>query len=150
MILSFISFLFLSFLDFVAAVTECYYSEFIPSVRLPFIAISGIEATNCQTVTELSDLRAATVFTYTDPISAFNCSSITPFTGPQTQAYTPLTSWYTAIVNGTPFPCQNSIIGTMVFTQTTTIYVSYTFPGLTVTSLTPGESIQMVFNPPFL
>lgn len=119
---------------------------------LPFTAISGIEATNCQTVTELSDLRTATAFTYGDPISAFNCSSITPYrpTGTDTQAYTPLTTWFTAIVNGTPFPCDNSVIGTMQYTQTTTVYISYTFPGLTVTSLTPGESIQMVFTPQFL
>jgi hypothetical protein len=55
----------------------------------------------------------------------------------------------TADISGSLFPAENSYIAGIdaplnTITTTTTIYVSYTYPALTVTSLTQGEAIAMV------
>jgi hypothetical protein len=61
--------------------------------------------------------------------------------------FTSVTTWFTAVVDGTSFPAQNSeVTGIITNEQPTTVYESYTFPGLTVTSLTPGEAITMVIR----
>ena len=100
-------------------------------------------------MTELKDLRSATAFTYTDSLYINNCSVSTyTFTPNVTVTLQGITTFFTAVVDGTPFPAQNSFIlqSTWWFsiTTTTTFYKSYTFPGLTVTKLTPGQAIQMV------
>jgi hypothetical protein len=96
-------------------------------------------------VTALQDLRTAAAFTYTDTVSIYNCSSVVPTNKSISVTY--LTTVYAAIVNGTNYPAQNTVvITTLPVYATTTFYESYTFPGLTVTSLTRGEVIQMVFH----
>jgi hypothetical protein len=53
--------------------------------------------------------------------------------------------WYTAVVDGISVPAENSAIFTLIPPDSTTISSElYTFPGLTVTSLTPGKALQMV------
>lgn len=100
-------------------------------------------------MTVLEDLRSATAFTYTDAFYINNCSVSIHTSIPNiTVTPTPTTTFFTAVVDGTSFPAQNSFIVQETWwisvTTTTTVYESFTFPGLTVTSLTPGQSIQMV------
>jgi len=88
----------------------------------------------------LVDLRTPTAFTYLDGITIYNCSTNTSLLGPPTF----YTTYYVAYLDDTPFSAQNSVVGTYTITSDTTFYEAYTFSGLTVTSLTPGESIVMV------
>jgi len=55
-----------------------------------------------------------------------------------------------ASVNGMGYPAENSVVVTQVVTTTDYLYNAYTFPGLTVTQLSPGEAITLVPLPPFL
>jgi len=55
-----------------------------------------------------------------------------------------MTQWFVATVNGIPYPAENSIAITQAVTTTTYITNPITFPGLTVTQLTPGEAITLV------
>jgi len=98
-------------------------------------------------VAALEDLRSATAFTYVDTYYLSNCSVFISTLNP---AVTPpvTTTFFTAVVDGKSFPAQNSLIiqeesWAYVFT-TTEIYQSFTFTGLIVTTLTPGQSIQIV------
>jgi len=55
--------------------------------------------------------------------------------------------WYTAVVDGTSFPAENSAIFTVIPPDSTAISSEVnTFPGLTVTSLTPGKALQMYWE----
>lgn len=91
----------------------------------------------------LVDLRTATAFTYTDSLTVYQCSSDTSSSAPPHPTWT---QWFTAVVDGTEFPAQNSLILEATITETTTIYETYTFPELIVTNLIPGESIEMVIS----
>ena len=78
------------------------------------------------------DLRTPTPYTWT--LSAFitGCA-----TAPET-----ITLHDTWLVEGTTFPAQNT--ATVTFSSDGTVFVTFTFPGMTVTSLTPGEPITLV------
>lgn len=54
-----------------------------------------------------------------------------------------------ATVNGMGYPAENSVVLTQVVTTTDYLYNAYTFPGLTVTQLSPGEAITLVPPTPF-
>jgi len=58
------------------------------------------------------------------------------------------TTWYNAFVGGKTYPAQNSAVATFAITTSTYVYEQYVFPGLTVTSLTPGQLIVMVLSVP--
>jgi len=66
-----------------------------------------------------------------DTVSVIDCA-----TDPTTA-----TGWYTAFVNGNAYAAPSDII---VYSSASLIYVPYTFEGLIVTMLTPGEVITMV------
>ena len=89
------------------------------------------------------DLVTPTPLTYTDTRSVYNCSWITAVDNlDATPTY--YTQYYTATVSGEPYPAQNSIVLTEIITSTTYLYFPVTFPGLTVTQLSPGEAITLV------
>jgi hypothetical protein len=67
-----------------------------------------------------------------DTVSVIDCA-----TDPTTA-----TGWYTAFVNGNTYPALSS--DTIVYSSASLIYVPYTFEGLIITMLTPGEVITMV------
>ena len=91
-------------------------------------------------MTELSNLQTPTPFTYTNYLTVYNCS---PFTYTGTVQF--LTTWFTAAINGTEYPASNSEVISFADAETNTIiYKTYVFPGVTVTSLTPGENIELV------
>jgi hypothetical protein len=69
------------------------------------------------------------VETFTNVASA---CSVSPFTQ---------TLWRTAIVQGTMYP---AIVTTQTFAQPGTTSITYTFPDLLLTMLTPGELITLV------
>ena len=54
------------------------------------------------------------------------------------------TKWYTAVINETPFTALDPVIFSELITVSTYFHVTYAFPDLTVTSLTPGQYIEMV------
>jgi hypothetical protein len=106
-------------------------------------------------VTELSDLRTPTAFTYGEALSIFNCTLLTYTPTPNDPAqFFPVTTWMIADISGSLFPAENSYIAGIdaplnTITTTATIYESYTFPDLTVTILTQGEAITMVIHNSF-
>ena len=79
-----------------------------------------------------TDLRTPTPFIYVDTVSVLDCA-----TAPSTA-----TGWYTAYVGGASYPAVGSDV--IVYGSTSVIYVAYTFQGLIVTILTPGEVLTMV------
>lgn len=85
-----------------------------------------------QTPANLGDLRTATPFTYTLTVSATEC-----VTDPET-----VTVSWTWFVQGTPFTAENN--PPLTFSANGYYYFTYTFPGMTVTSLTRGEQITLV------
>jgi hypothetical protein len=87
-------------------------------------------------------LRTPTPFTFTISVTYQECSTITVLSTPDYAPY-----FYTADVNGTTFLAENQLtppdgLGA-ASTDTTSFFL--TFPGLTVTSLTPGESIIITY-----
>ena len=93
----------------------------------------------------LDDLRTATAFTYTESVVVWNCTTVTGLRSDNPLADL-ATTWYTAIVDGTAFQAEGFFIVELTISTTTTFDAVYTFPGLTVTSLTPGETIEMVIR----
>ena len=107
-------------------------------------------------MTELSDLRTPTAFTYGDVVSFYNCTLLTYTPTPNvTLQFFPTTTWFVADISGTLFPAENSYIAGIdaplntITTTTTIIAEYYTFPPLTVTSLTQGEAITLVIHNSF-
>jgi hypothetical protein len=79
-------------------------------------------------------------------MSVYNCSvdvSVLSYTGVPTY----YTTWYNAVIGTTTFPCENSVVESFTIDTSTSFFETYVFPGLTVTSLTPGEIIVMVPYP---
>jgi len=97
-------------------------------------AACNITGINQQTIPGLNDLRTATPFTFTLSVAASNCA-----TAPLT-----LTDSLTWDVDGTPFPAASPIIVTYTNAAPAISYLIATFPGMIVTSLTPGEPITLV------
>jgi hypothetical protein len=97
-----------------------------PSCTFIFVDITNHQGT------APTDLRTPTPFTYIDTVSVLNCATA-PSTG---------TGWYTAYVGGATYPAVGSDL--IVYGSTSVIYVPYTFQGLIVTALTPGEVLTMV------
>ena len=94
-------------------------------------------------MSQLSDLRTATPWTFTDTIGYFNC--VATFLTATPNFYFQ-DSFYTAVVSGVSFSAQNEFVwpdGVNAAT-TDTAYVYLTFPQLTVTNLHPGEVFTMV------
>lgn len=86
---------------------------------------------NLKTPQNLEDLRTATPYTMTLSAIANGCEN-----DPITQTWDP-----TMVVNGSSFPCTGPT--TLTIRTQTLVLVSFTFPGLFVTSLTPGEALTM-------
>ena len=81
----------------------------------------------------MTDLRTPTPYTYVYSLAVSDCQT-SPIT---------VSAWYTAYANGTAYVAENTF--TYIFTgATSTMTVAYTFPGLIVTNLEPGEEIIMV------
>lgn len=74
-----------------------------------------------------------TVFTYVDTYVVSDCATAT-------QVYS---VWYVADVRGTPYPAPYDVV--TIGTASLPV-ASYSFPGLTITTLTPGEVITMVLS----
>ena len=53
--------------------------------------------------------------------------------------------WYTLNVAGTDYPAEYYNI--ITYSSLSTVYATYTFPGLTVTQFTPGEEVTVVCFP---
>ena len=77
----------------------------------------------------------------------YNCSQATATISLNAKA-TYYTEWFRATVNGIGYPAANSIIFSEYITVTTYVRKPLVFPGLTVTQLTPGEGITLVYFPP--
>jgi hypothetical protein len=91
------------------------------------------------------DLATPTPLTYIDTRTVYNCSVTTTSYNPALPLLTEFqTQWFVATVNGMTYPAENSIPITQIITTTTYITTPITFPGLTVTQLTPGEAITLV------
>jgi len=92
------------------------------------------------------NLATPTILTYTDTTAVLNCSVYTTIyeadQGPLEFEF--ITQWFVATVNGMGYPAENSVVLTQVVTTTDYLYNAYTFPGLTVTQLSPGEAITLV------
>ena len=84
----------------------------------------------------MADLRTPTPYTFTLSALASGCA-----TDPQT-----LTDWVTWDVDGTNFPAATA--ATITFSAASFVYATFTFPDMTVTSLTPGERLTLVPGPP--
>jgi len=97
------------------------------------------------------NLATPTILTYTDTTAVLNCSVYTTIyeadQGPLEFEF--ITQWFVATVNGMGYPAENSVVLTQVVTTTDYLYNAYTFPGLTVTQLSPGEAITLVPPTPF-
>ena len=102
---------------------------------------------NGQTTPVLLDLRTATPFTLSDWYTVYNCSPNT-ITITRTAPAPSFTFYLTALVAGQPFPAESHIISSPPYSTPTTGYNLFTFPGLTVTSLTPGQPIRIVISIP--
>jgi len=112
--------------------------------------VQAQEATACQLsevavtgpLSQLSDLRTPTPWTYTDTIGYLDCV-VTSLTA--TPNFYLEDSFYTAVISGVSYSAQNEFVwpdGVNV-TTTDTTYVYLTFPQLTVTNLHPGDRITM-------
>jgi len=114
----------------------------LPSVAtwLLFLPFAGLVSGACNftglnpaTPANLADLRTPTPYTWTLTASATGCA-----TDPDT-----ITDDLTWFVDGTSFTAQ-SPIPTITFSADGFYYYTFTFPGMTVTSLTRGEQITLV------
>ena len=96
---------------------------------------------------ELSDLRTATPWTYTDTLGYYNCVA-TYLTA--TPNYYLADSFYTAVVSSISFLARNELIWPNGVNEATTdtTYAYLTFPQLTVTNLNPGDAITLVCSSP--
>ena len=83
----------------------------------------------------MTNLAIPTPFSYIDTYYVYDCA-----TNPLT-----LSVWYTAIVQGVPYSAAH--YDAITANAAPTVYASYVFPDLTVTSLTPGEEITLVHFP---
>lgn len=92
---------------------------------LKFVQANGQES--------VTDLRTPTPYTYVYSLGVSGCNTDEII----------VTGWYTAIANGMSYPGANTFTYTFDV-STGVLYVSYTFPGLIVTNLTPGEEITLV------
>jgi hypothetical protein len=79
----------------------------------------------------ITDLRFPTIFTYVDTYSASNCDTATLV----------YTVSYTAYLQSTNYPAPSEIV---TIGAASVAYVTYTFPGLTVSTLRPRDEISMV------
>lgn len=82
----------------------------------------------------ITDLRTPTPLTFTNTVTGVSGCA----TDPQT-----LTAWYTAYVNGVGYTALPTSAIFNVDGQD--VYEFFTFPGLTVTALTPGETFSVVW-----
>jgi hypothetical protein len=123
--------------------TICWYDGISPTVLCPLSHLLEIITVDRQWVPAFDDLQTATAFTYTDSVVVWNCTTETGLWSINPLA-TMVTTWYTAIVAGTAFPAEDVVVIEYTISTTTTLYAVYTFPGVTVTSLTPEETITMV------
>jgi hypothetical protein len=97
-------------------------------------AACNVSGVNENVLTGLNDLRTATPFTFTLSVAASSCA-----TDPLT-----LTDALTWDVQGTPFPAVEQGVITYTGAALQTYYATFTFPGMTVTSLVPGEPLTLV------
>jgi hypothetical protein len=79
----------------------------------------------------ITDLRFPTPFTYIDTYYVTNCDTTT----------LEYTVSYTAHVQMTDFPAPSEVV---TIGPSSLVYVTYTFPGLTVPTLGPRDVISMV------
>ena len=96
---------------------------------------------------QLSDLRTATPWTYTDTIAYVDCVA-TYLTA--TPNFSSQDLFYTAVVRGTSFLARNELVWPDGVNEATTdtTYIYLTFPHLTVTNLLPGDVITLVRSSP--
>lgn len=83
----------------------------------------------------MSDLRLATPLSLVDIVSDWNCSA-TPVT---------ITAWRTAYLSGNSYPADPYLI-IMTDQETNTLFLTYSFPGLLLTGLKPGDIITVVIS----
>jgi len=123
-------------------------STFLTLFALVAHVVAQITTTDCYTtgvipptgLTELSNLNTPTAFTYNAIFSVVTCSEVTLASVPT--AYT--SQFYTAWANGVSYPGLNPMVySTAIDTPGLDFYTAITFPGLTVTVLTPGEAITL-------
>jgi hypothetical protein len=81
----------------------------------------------------LSDLHIATPLSLVDIVSDWNCSA-TPVT---------ITAWRTAYLSGNPYPADPYLL-IMTDQEVNTLFHTYSFPGLLLTLLKPGDIITVV------
>lgn len=124
-----------------------YHLSHLGLFRSKYFKFGLIFVINGQTTLALLDLRTATPFTLSDWYTVYNCS---PNTINTTSAALPstFTFYLTALVAGQPFPAKSHILASPTYSTPTTGYDLFTFPGLTVTSLTPGQAIEIVISIP--
>jgi hypothetical protein len=89
----------------------------------------------------LENLAIPTAFTYSAIYSVVSCSEVV-IDSVETSY---ISQFFTAVVDGSLYQGENPMIfSTAITTPGVNFYTPITFPGLTVTVLTPGEAITMV------
>jgi hypothetical protein len=125
----------LSLSAFVRACTFTAAPVVPPSPLLSLPPLLGIIASS-DPQQLITDLRTPTPLTFTNTVTGVTGCA----TDPQT-----LTAWYTAYVNGVGYTALPTSAIFNVDGQD--VYEFFTFPGLTVTALTPGETLSVVRIP---
>ena len=123
--------------------TTCQMSEVSPEVPAPVSCHHWPETP----LPQLSDIRTATPWTYTDTIGYYNCVATHLTARPN---YSSEDLFFTAVVRGNSFSARNQLVwpdGVNAATIDTT-YLYITFPHLTVTNLRPGDAITLVRSSP--
>jgi len=114
-----------------AIIPLVYAATVIPPIGTP-TGTCNITGINAPTPANLADLRTPTLYTWTlSAIAGTGCAE-NPLT---------ITDFPTWEVAGTTYPAATP--ATVTFSTDTFVYATFTFPGMTVTSLTPGEQITL-------